>query len=65
MIKKLTGFAVVNSEVGKKVAYSYSEVDENGNIVSSNKRESYVVMTDEVLNAIKVIEDNTINHMNK
>lgn len=57
-MKKLTGFAVVNCEVGKKIAYTYSEIDDNGNIVKSNVKESYVAIDENVLQAIKTIEEN-------
>lgn len=55
---KLTGFAVVNSDVGKKIAYTYSEIDEAGNITKSNIKESYVAVDQTILQAIGVIEDN-------
>lgn len=55
---KITGFAVVNSEVGKKIAYTYSEIDENGNIIKSNTKESYVAVDENALQAIDTIEDN-------
>lgn len=59
-MKILTGFAVINSDIGKKVAYTFSDVDEQGNIVKSNAKESFAIIEEDVLNAIKVIE-NTIN----
>lgn len=57
-MKKITGFAVVNSDVGKKIAYTYSEIDDNGNIIKSNTKESYVAMDTDVLDAITTIENN-------
>lgn len=55
---KITGFAVVNSEVGKKIAYTYSDVDTNGNITKSNVKESYVAVDENVLQSIETIEGN-------
>lgn len=57
-MKVLTGFAVINSDIGKKIAYTYSTVDENGNITKSNTKESFAVIDEPTLNAIKVIEEN-------
>lgn len=57
-MKKITGFAVVNSDIGKKIAYTYSEIDTEGNIVKSNTKESFVAVDETILTAIKTIEDN-------
>lgn len=65
MIKKLTGFAVVNSDVGKKIAYSYSEIDDKGMIVSSNKRNSFVVLNENIKEAISLIEGEINKHLNE
>lgn len=57
-MKVLTGFAIINSDVGKKIAYTYSIVDEGGNITKSNTKESFAVIDETTLNAIKIVEDN-------
>ena len=57
-MKKLTGFAVVNCEVGKKIAFTYSVLDDSGNITKSNTKESFVVMDEPTLTIIQTIEDN-------
>jgi len=57
-MKKLTGFAVVNCEVGKKIAFTYSILDDSGNITKSNTKESFVVMDEPTLTIIQTIEDN-------
>lgn len=57
-MKILTGFAIINSDVGKKIAFTYSTVDEGGNITKSNTKESFAVIDENMLNAIKIIEDN-------
>jgi hypothetical protein len=56
-MKKLTGFAIVNCEVGKKVAFTYSEIDADGNIGKSNVKESFVAVDETLLSSIQVIED--------
>lgn len=56
-MKILTGFAVVTDSVGKRIAYTYSEVDEVGNIIKSNTKESYVVLSEEELTLINSLEE--------
>lgn len=48
-IKILTGFAVIKDNVGNRIAYTTREVDELGAIVSSNNKESFVVLDSETL----------------
>lgn len=43
-MKFLTGFAVVNDRVGDRVTYSFDEIDDQGNVVSSNNRASFIAM---------------------
>lgn len=55
-MKFLTGFAVVNDRVGDRVTYTYDEVDEQGNVLSSNNRASFIAMDsslEEQINEIK------------
>lgn len=56
-MKILTGFAVVTDSIGKRIAYTYSEVDEVGNIIKSNTKESYVVLSEEELTLINSLEE--------
>lgn len=53
---KITGFSMINSDVGKKIAYTYSVIDEDGNITKSNMRGSYAVVDEIVLESIAIIE---------
>lgn len=57
-MKRVQGFAVINDTIGKKIAYTYSEIDEVGNIIKSNVKESYVAVDENVLAAITTIEAN-------
>ncbi|NFP92421.1 hypothetical protein [Clostridium sporogenes] len=57
-IKRLTGVAIINRAEGKRVAYTYSEVDENtGDIIQDNIKQSFIALDDEFLKAIKAVED--------
>ncbi len=55
-MKILTGFAVIKDSVGHRVTYTYSEVDSQGTITSSNNKESFVVMEQETEKLIGQIE---------
>jgi len=56
-MKIITGFAIINSDIGKKIAYTFSEVDEDGNVTKSNIKESFAIIDEKVLNAIATIEN--------
>lgn len=55
-MKILTGFAILNDRNGKRITYTYDEVDEKGNVQDSNIKESYVVLDDETKSAIETLE---------
>lgn len=55
-MKILTGFAVVKDSVGNRITYTTSEVNENGTIVSSNNKESFIVLDNEINNLILQLE---------
>ena len=56
-MKILTGFAVIKDSVGNRITYTYSEVNEDGTIVSSNNKESFIVLDNETNNLISQLED--------
>lgn len=56
-MKILTGFAVIKDSVGNRISYATSEVDENGTIISSNNKESFIVLDSETNNLISQIEE--------
>lgn len=41
-MKKVTGISFVRTAEGLRVAYAYSDIDENGNVTASNQRGSYI-----------------------
>lgn len=55
-MKILTGFAVIKDNIGNRISYATSEVDETGTIVSSNNKASFVVLDDETNNLISELE---------
>lgn len=56
-MKILTGFAVVKDSVGNRITYTTSEVNENGTIISSNNKESFIVLDRETNNLILQLEN--------
>ena len=62
-IKKLQGFSVVNSAVGKQIAYAYSVVGEDGILEKSNVKSSYVVMDEDEKNLISQLEEKINNKL--
>ena len=64
-MKILTGFAVINDRNGKRITYTYDVVDDKGNILESNKKESYVLLESETKNAVSVLEQLVEIRMNE
>lgn len=60
----LTGVAIVTTAEGKRITYSYSEVDDNGTIVKSNAKRSFVAVDQEMKDIIEQLENKVSNHMN-
>lgn len=56
-IKRLTGMAVINRAEGKRIAYTYSEIDENtGDIIQDNVKNSFIALDESLLSSIKELE---------
>lgn len=60
--KILTGFAVINRAEGKRVAYTHSIVDEEGNIKEDNVKKSFIALDPELLELIKQIDEYIIKN---
>lgn len=56
-MKILTGYAVIKDAVGHRITYTYSEVDEQGTIISSNKKESFIVLDTETKSLVNQLEN--------
>lgn len=48
MIKKITSYTVFATAEGMRLSYTYSEIDENGNIIKSNIRRDMIVMDNDL-----------------
>lgn len=60
----LTGMAVITTAEGKRITYSYSELDESGTIVKSNVKRSFIAVDEELKSIIEQLESKVSNHMN-
>ena len=60
----LTGTAIVTTAEGKRITYSFSEIDENGTIVKSNVKRSFVAVGQELQEVIEQLESKVAEHMN-
>lgn len=55
-MKKVTGVSFVRTAEGLRVAYAYSEIDDNGNVISNNNRGSYINVDDSTDKFVSTIE---------
>lgn len=56
-IKVITSVTVFNDAVGLRLSATYSEIDENGKVISDNKRFDRVVTNADVKAAVKAVFD--------
>ncbi|MBO0558995.1 hypothetical protein EXQ37_03930 [Clostridium botulinum] len=57
-MKRLTGTAIINTAEGKRIAFTYSEIDEEtGAIIEDNKKESFIALDENFLNTIQQVEN--------
>lgn len=61
-MNKITGFSVLTTGE-ERVTLSYSVLDADGNIVSTNNRKNYVVLDEDVLTAIATIRTDAAAHL--
>jgi hypothetical protein len=57
MKKVITSYSVIKAPEGKRLSYTYSEIDDAGNIIKQNERASFAVLDEVILGHIQAIED--------
>lgn len=57
MIKKITSFTAHQTAEGMRVTYTYSIIDEYGNVIKSNARATTIVLDEDILLSINSIND--------
>lgn len=54
-IKKITSFTGHETAEGKRLSYTISEIDEDGNLVKSNERKTCIILDSEVEKAYNTL----------
>ena len=61
-MKIFTSFVCLNTGEGDRIAFTYSDVDKSGNIISQNNKKNFLVLDSDLkdkLNAIKEYINNS------
>lgn len=57
-MKQISGFSVVEINNGKRITYTYDEVDDDtGDLISTNNRKSFYAVDEKLINNIKSITE--------
>lgn len=54
-IKKITSFTGHETAEGKRLSYTYSEIDESGNLIKANERKTCIILDSEVEKAYNTL----------
>ena len=52
-MKVLTSFIVLNTGEGERISFTYSEVAEDGTIISQNNKKNFLVLNKELCNHLR------------
>ena len=55
-MNKITNLTLHTTAIGEQMAITYSVIDDNGNIISQNKRAEAVVLGKDALDAIEILK---------
>lgn len=68
-LNKLTGIALMTTGEGDRVAYTYSVIDDEGNLISPNNKGNFIALDAELISHIQAIRNfvntNKLSKMNK
>lgn len=56
-LNKLTGIALMTTGEGDRIAYTYSVIDEEGNLISPNNKGNFIALDAELIEHIQAIRD--------
>lgn len=56
MMKKLTSFTKLTTGEGMRIAFTFSEVDDRGKLVSQNNKGNFILVDDEIKVKVEDIE---------
>lgn len=55
-MKKITSFTHLITGEGDRIAFTFSEIDETGMVISQNNKKNFVVTNEEMIGHIDAIE---------
>lgn len=55
-MKKLTSFTHLVTGEGDRIAYTYSEIDDSGNLISQNNKGNFVAVDTDMIAHIRAIQ---------
>lgn len=56
-MKRLTSFTHLTTGEGDRIAYTYSEIDESGNLMSQNNKRNFIAVDEELVSHIRAIQN--------
>lgn len=56
MINKITNFTYQPTVEGDRIIYTYSEINDNGDIISSNNKRNFIITDSDILECINKIK---------
>ena len=56
-MKRLTSFTHLTTGEGDRIAYTYSEIDESGNLMSQNNKGNFIAVDEELVSHIRAIQN--------
>lgn len=56
-MKRLTSFTHLTTGEGDRIAYTYSEVDDAGNLISQNNKGNFVAIDSSLITHIRAIQE--------
>lgn len=56
-LNKLTGIALMTTGEGDRIAYTYSVIDDEGNLISPNNKGNFIALDAELISHIQAIRE--------
>lgn len=56
-LNRLTGIAIITTGEGERISFTFTTLDSDGNIISTNNKGSFIVMNDELQEHITAIKN--------
>lgn len=56
MLKTMTSFTMHRTGEGIRISYTYSKIDDDGNLVANNGRKDIIAVRPEIISALETVE---------